>query len=153
MKNWAGNYSYRAAQAITPQSVPHVQELVAQHDRVRALGSRHSFTDVADTSGALLLLDQLPAQISVNASTASVTVSAGVRYAELARELHRQGWALEAMASLPHISVAGAIATGTHGSGDRTGTLSSAVCAVELVGPDGQLRTLTRADADFAAQL
>ncbi|UJH69552.1 D-arabinono-1,4-lactone oxidase [Ornithinimicrobium sp. INDO-MA30-4] len=91
----------------------------------------------------------MPAEIFVDASTASVSVSAGLRYAELASELHRQGWALEAMASLPHISAAGAISTGTHGSGDATGTLSSAVRAVELVGPDGELRRLERGDVDF----
>jgi xylitol oxidase len=94
-------------------------------------------------------LDGLPAETEVDASASTVTVSAGTRYAELAAELHRQGFALGNLASLPHISVAGSCATGTHGSGDVRPCLAAAVRGVELVGPDGEARWLRRGDDAF----
>ena len=95
--------------------------------KIRALGSRHSFNDIADTAGTLVVLDRLDAGISVDAQNMTVTVSGGTRYGTLAAELPRRGFALHNLASLPHISVAGAVATATHGSGDRNGNLATAV--------------------------
>ncbi len=69
--------------------------------------------------------------------------------ASVAEQLHEQGWALANLASLPHISVAGAVATGTHGSGDRNGSLAAAVQHLDLLGADGEIRRLDRADPDF----
>lgn len=148
--NWAGNHTYRAARLVRPRSDEELREVVARSTAVRAIGSRHSFSDLTDTTGTLLDLSGLPADIRVDEHAASVSVSGGVRYGELAAALQEQGWALGAMASLPHISVAGAVATGTHGSGDHTGSLASSVRALEVVAPDGSLRRLTRADPDFA---
>jgi len=79
----------------------------------------------------------------------TVTVGAGTRYGELAGWLAGRGWALHNLGSLPHISVGGATATGTHGSGDTNGSLSTAVRGLEIVGPDGALRTLRAGDPEL----
>ncbi|MEV0608283.1 FAD-binding protein [Polymorphospora rubra] len=147
--NWAGNHTYRAAGVCEPASVDELREVVARENRVRALGSRHSFTDIGDTAGLLVSLAGLPADVEIDPDRRQVTVGGGARYGEVAEALHAKGWALANLASLPHISVAGAVATGTHGSGDRNGSLATAVAAVEIVGPDGAVRRLTRADPDF----
>ena len=153
LTNWAGNHTYDAERVHQPTTVEELQQIVAAADRVRALGTRHAFTDLADTSGTLVSMLDLPADVEVDEATSSVRVAGGVRYGQLADELARQGWALATMASLPHISVAGAVATGTHGSGDRTGSLAAAVSGLEIVGPDGELRRVVRGDADFAGSV
>jgi xylitol oxidase len=147
--NWAGNVTYGARGIHRPASLEELQGLVASTDRIRALGSRHSFTALPDSEGELVQLDALPAGIEVDPASRSVSVGAGVRYGELAAHLHREGWALANLASLPHISVAGTVATGTHGSGDGNRPLSAAVRGLDLVGPDGNLRTWRRGDPDF----
>jgi alditol oxidase len=146
--NWSGNYAYRASALHHPGSVEELQELIAGARALRALGSRHSFTSIAD-SAELVALDRLPAEIVVDGTAETVTVAGHTTYAELADALNRVGLALHTMASLPHISVAGAIATGTHGSGDRKGNLATAVRAVELVDAAGELRRVTSGDPDF----
>ena len=131
--------------------------MVAASPAVRALGSRHSFSDLPDTPGTLVDLTDLPAGLRVvedaTGGGAAVSVSAGIRYGELASALQDRGLALAAMASLPHISVAGAVATGTHGSGDRTRSLAAAVRALEVVGADGTVRRLERGEPDFAGSV
>ena len=124
-------------------------EVVARSTAVRAIGSRHSFSDLTDTTGTLLDLAGLPAGIRLDDDSTAVSVGGGVRYGDLAVALEEQGRALAAMASLPHISVAGAVATGTHGSGDRTPSLAAAVRALEIVGPGGVLRRVRRGEPDF----
>ncbi|MFE4230622.1 FAD-binding protein [Arthrobacter sp. NPDC056886] len=152
-RNWAGNYGYQAQQIAHPASVAELQELVAGAGKVRALGSRHSFNDIADTSGTLVVLDTLDAGISVDTQNMTVTVNGGTRYGTLAAELQRHGFALHNLASLPHISVAGAVATATHGSGDGNGNLATAVAALELVSADGTLVTARRGDPEFAGMV
>lgn len=147
--NWAGNLTYGASRVHSPSTAQELQDLVAQADRIRALGSRHSFNDVADTTGELVSLAGLPPLVEVDRDSRTVTVGAGMRYGDLAEKLHRKGWALHNLGSLPHISVAGAVATATHGSGDRNGNLATAVAAVQLVGGDGELVTLRRGEPDF----
>lgn len=149
LTNWAGNVTYGAARVHRPESVEEVRRVVAGSRRVRALGSGHSFSLVADTSGDLVRLDGLPPLVEIDTARSTVTVGAGMRYAEVAAELHRNGFALPNMASLPHISVAGSCATGTHGSGDGRRCLSASVVALELVGPDGGLAELRRGDDGF----
>jgi len=148
-RNWAGNYGYQAPRITHPASVAELQDLVAGTAKIRALGSRHSFNDIADTAGTLVVLDKLDAGISVDPQNMTVTVSGGTRYGTLAAELQRQGFALHNLASLPHISVAGAVATATHGSGDGNGNLATAVAALELVTADGTVVTARRGDAGF----
>jgi len=145
--NWAQSYTYRASSIEQPTTVEAVQELVARAPHVRALGTRHSFTALADSSGILVNLAKLDLEPHIEGST--VVVPGGMRYGELAAWLHERGFALHNLASLPHISVAGAIATGTHGSGDSNGTLAAAVASIDLVTASGDLVTLRRGDPDF----
>ncbi|GHC73207.1 putative xylitol oxidase [Nocardiopsis terrae] len=144
VRNWAGNLTYASPRIHRPTSLGELSALVRDSPRIRALGSGHSFNGVADSGHDLLRLDALPEEIEVDPSASTVTVAAGVRYAELSAALHREGWALGNLASLPHISVAGSCATGTHGSGDRQRCLSAAVRGLELVGPDGGTVRLSR---------
>ncbi|HET7195969.1 MAG TPA: FAD-binding protein [Nocardioides sp.] len=147
-RNWAGNYSYKAP-VVRPQSVDEVQSLVATHERVRALGTRHSFTDIADTDGVLVSLQGLPLALRIDEPRRTASVSGGTTFHTLTRQLYRQGWALPTLASLPHISVAGAIATGTHGSGKQVKSLAAMVSALEVVRADGELRRIARDDPEF----
>ena len=147
MQNWAGNVTYSAQGLLLPRSVEEAQELIAGTDSVRPLGTRHSFSLVADSTGALLSTEHLDRIVELGETT--VTVEAGIRYGELSSALHEHGLALANLASLPHISVGGAIATGTHGSGCRERSLAAAVSALELVGADGSIRRLRRGDDDF----
>ncbi len=147
MRNWAGNVTYRAANVLRPHSVEEAQELVAATDRLRPLGTRHSFSAVADSTDALLSTEQLDAIVEVGHET--VTVEAGIRYGELGSALHERGLAVANYASLPHISVGGAIATSTHGSGTGNQSLAAAVSSLELVQADGSLVRLQRGEPDF----
>ena len=149
VRNWAGNVTFAARQVLRPRSVDELQELVAASHRLRPLGSAHSFSPVADTGGDLVSLADLPPRVEVSADGGSVTVSAGLRYGELAPRLHEAGRALHNMGSLPHICIAGAVATGTHGSGDGNGALATAVRALDLVLPSGELVHVDRSTPWF----
>jgi xylitol oxidase len=144
MRNWAGNYEYRARTVHRPGSVEELQEIVSGASRIRALGSRHSFTDIGD-SDELVALDGLPGDVEIGDGT--VTVPGHLRYGDVAQRLKPEGLALHNLGSLPHISVAGAIATATHGSG--TGNLATAVAALELVTSSGELVSFRRGEPDF----
>ena len=137
MRNWAGNTTYATDRVLAPRSVAEAQEMVARSEVLRALGTRHSFSRVADTSGVLLSTEHLNRIVEVRERT--VVVEAGIRYGELGRVLARHGLALSNYASLPHISVGGAVATATHGSGARNQSLASSVAALDLVCADGTL--------------
>lgn len=147
--NWAGNIEFQAARLAQPTSLDELRDLVASSDRVRVLGTGHSFNTLSDTTGTLIRLDRLPLSLSIDEASATATVPAGARYAEVATQLHQAGFALANLASLPHISVAGAVATGTHGSGDRSRTLADAVVGLEFVDASGEVRRLAAGDADF----
>jgi xylitol oxidase len=149
MWNWAGNYSFTASRLHRPTSISDLQRLVAASQKIRAIGTRHSFNGVADTTGDLVDLSGLDPEIVIDRERMLVSVGGGASYTVLGARLHREGFALHNLASLPHISLAGAISTATHGSGDRNQTLSSAVAGVELVLSDGSLRHVVRGDADF----
>lgn len=146
LRNWAGNYSYSAANLHFPKTVPDVQALVRSCRKVKALGSRHSFNDIADSPEDLISLEYFDRLVEIDYERRVVTVDAGIRYGELCRQLHREGHALHNLASLPHISVAGACATATHGSGDRNGNLATVVAALELVTASGEVVVLSRED-------
>ncbi|MEU4602831.1 D-arabinono-1,4-lactone oxidase [Kribbella sp. NPDC023972] len=150
LTNWAGNISF-AGPLQRPRSVPELQELVAGAEKVRVLGTGHSFNKIADSTGTLVSVADLPQVVEVGDSC--VTVSAGLRYGEITAALQSRGLALHNLGSLPHISVAGACATGTHGSGDTNGPLADAVRAITFVNAAGELVTLTRDDAEFAASV
>ncbi len=146
--NWSGNYVYRARAIHAPGTTEQLQDTVAALPRLRVLGSRHSFTDIVD-SDELVSLENMPRETLVDRESMTVSVTGGVRYGELAEDLAREGLALANLASLPHISVAGAVATATHGSGDRNGNLATAVAWLELVTSDGSIVRVTRGDPDF----
>ncbi|MFD4326218.1 FAD-binding protein [Nocardioides sp. NPDC058538] len=145
---WARSYDYTARELARPRSVEDVRDLVRREPRLRALGSRHSFTDLADTPGVLVSLDGLGTSPSLAGDV--VRVPGGMRYGELAAWLQEHGRALPNLASLPHISVAGAVATGTHGSGVGNGSLATSVTALEIVDGRGDLVRLEVGSPDFA---
>ena len=142
--NWAGNYVYGAAQIHRPKTIEQLQEHVNQSSKLKALGTRHSFNDIADSAGDLISLEHFNKILDLDRKNHTVTVEAGVRYGELGGWLHERGYALHNLASLPHISIAGACATGTHGSGDQHGNLATAVGSVEMVTADGEIILLSR---------
>ncbi len=115
---------------------------------VHVLGSRHSFNDIAD-SLELISLENLPADVVVNHEAQTVSCAAGVTYGTLVKTLNNDGVALHTLASLPHISVAGAVATATHGSGVTCGNLATAVAGLELVTSSGEIIQASRGDPDF----
>jgi xylitol oxidase len=147
--NWAGNVVFGARRLHRPGSVDEVRELVAAGGPIRVLGSGHSFNRMADTDGELVSLAGLPRVVEIAADRRSVRVDGGIRYGELVGRLAEQGLALHNTASLPHISVAGAVATATHGSGVGNTNLAAAVCALEFIDGGGAPVTLTRADDDL----
>lgn len=146
--NWAGNYSYRATQLHEPETFDDLRAIVASAPRIHALGSRHCFNEIADAT-ELVSLDRIAPVIDIDESAKTVAVSGNVRYGDLAVALENAGLALPNMASLPHITVAGAIATATHGSGDRNGNLATPVRALELVTSDGDVCHVAQGDDAF----
>jgi alditol oxidase len=142
--NWAGNYTYLAQRRHEPASIGELQELVTNSRSLRALGSRHSFNDIADTTGDQVSLRRMPRVFELDRVAGTLTVDGGVRYGEISGPLHAAGYALNNLASLPHISVAGACATATHGSGDRIGNLATIVSGLEVVVASGEIVRLAR---------
>ncbi|TWD82385.1 xylitol oxidase [Kribbella amoyensis] len=149
MRNWAGNITFSAGELAQPGTVAELQELVGAGEHVRVLGTGHSFNRIADTPGTLISVAALPKLIEIAPDRRSVRVAAGLRYGEITAELEANGLALHNLGSLPHISVAGACATGTHGSGDTNAPLAAAVVWTEFVGADGELVSLDRSHPDF----
>ena len=158
LTNWAGNLEYHADQRFKPTTIQQVQDIVTKEPCIRALGSRHSFNTIADTTATQISLEHQTARGIINESSASggkahsVIVGAGVRYGTLAPWLDAKGFALHNLASLPHITVVGAVSTATHGSGVHNGNLATAVGALEIVTADGKVLMLSRGrdDANFA---
>lgn len=148
LKNWSGNLEYSTHHVTYPKSVTEVQELVKKTGRLKVLGTRHCFNTIADSKDLLLSTKNLNKIISLDTKAHTVTVEGGIKYGELCPYLDGHGYALHNLASLPHISVAGACATATHGSGVANKNLSSVVAGLEMVTADGGLHTLSRADGD-----
>jgi len=144
MNNWAGNITYGTQAIDEAATVDAVRDGVKAHERMKVLGTRHSFNRIADSADRLVAVTGLD-DVSIDAEAKTVTAGAGVTYGRLAPVLHEQGWALHNLASLPHISVAGSISTGTHGSGETNGSLASAVSGIEFVRAGGELERLSRA--------
>jgi alditol oxidase len=142
--NWAGNFQYNTENLLQPENVSQLQEMVRAASKIRALGSRHSFNSIADSNTAQVSTAQFSKLMEINTAESTVTVAGGMRYGELCTFLHEKGYALHNLASLPHISIAGACATATHGSGVNNGSLASAVAAIEFVNARGDLLSLSR---------
>lgn len=141
--NWAGNYRYKAKHLYRPETIGEVQDLVRRFDSVKALGSRHCFNDIADSPVALVSTEKLD-HFEIDETAMTVTLGSGLRYGQFCPQLHARGYALHNLASLPHISVAGACATATHGSGVSNGNLGTAVSELEFIAGTGELVTLSR---------
>ena len=151
LQNWAKNYTYKAPNYHEPTNVEELQELVKNLDKQKALGSRHCFNNIADSPGNQISTRKLNKVLAINGENKTLTVEAGARYGDFCTELHAKGYALHNLASLPHITVAGACTTATHGSGVTNGNLATSVRAVELITPRGELVTLDRQHPDFPA--
>ena len=146
--NWAGSHTYAAPSFVEPTTIDELRDVVASSEKVRALGSRHSFNDLADTPGTLIGTSRLPHSVEV-IDEDTIAVAPWMKYGEIATALKPLGLALHNLASLPHISVAGAIATGTHGSGDRNSNLAGAVAGLTFITADGSVRELQPVDEEF----
>ena len=147
--NWARNVAFQAKSFAEPVSLDELRAIVGRSDRVRALGTRHSFSRIADTTGTHVSLAGLPPLIEIDSAARRVRVGGGILYTELAPRLTAAGWALPNLASLPHITVAGACATATHGSGDGNGNLATPVVELEMVTAAGDMVTIDNKHSDF----
>ena len=147
--NWSGTVNFRDSEFASPSSIAEIQSLVVSSAKIRARGSAHCFNEIADTSAIAISLEDLSNEIEIDKDKRTVRVPAGMKYGELAVALHERGWAIHNMASLPHISVAGAVATATHGSGVGNGNLATAVKSLEVVLPDGSLQRISEGAANF----
>jgi FAD-linked oxidoreductase len=151
-RNWAGNVAARPVRQATPGSAAEVaaevQRAAAGGLTVRMTGSGHSFTPVAATDGVLLRPDRLTAIRSVDAQAGLVTVEAGCRLDVLNAYLLAHRLSLANMGDIQVQTVAGAVQTGTHGTGRDIGGMAAQVAGLELVRADGSIVTVTEQDAD-----
>lgn len=141
--NWAGNLTYHADHLDSPRTLDELREILRRSNKLRALGSRHSFNTIADSQVRQVSLAHFDS-IDIDAAARTVTVGAGVRYGDFAPQLDAAGFAVHNLASLPHITVAGAVSTATHGSGVHNGNLATAVSGIEFVTANGDVIHLSR---------
>jgi len=149
LTNWAGNLRYHAKQVVYPETIDQLRQAVLSLKGGKALGSKHSFNTVADTTETLISTSKLNKPISLDKEKNLVWTEAGIKYGDLALWIDQRGYAIHNLASLPHISVAGACATATHGSGGTNGNLSSAVEAIEIMKADGSLVSFDKSNPKF----
>ncbi len=142
--NWAGNLKYSAEHLYKPVSIEQLQELVRQCENLRTLGTTHCFNKIADSKYNQISVRTFDTILSLDQNGMTATIGAGASYGQICTELYQKGYALHNLASLPHISVAGAIATATHGSGINNGNLGSVVSAMEFIDASGELQYLSR---------
>ena len=147
--NWSGTVTFGDSNTFAPATTAELAEIIANNPKVRARGSAHCFNAIADTDAISVTFENLPHELVIDKEKQIVTVSAGIKYGELAVALEKRGWALHNMASLPHISVAGAIATATHGSGVGNGNLATAVRGLEVILPDGSFKKINSDSPEF----
>jgi xylitol oxidase len=144
LKNWAGNIEYGTDKLYSATSVEQAQEFVKKYARLKVLGTRHCFNHIADSTDEFLSLRPMDKVLSLDAQARTVTIPANMSYGQLSPYLHEHGFALRNLASLPHISVAGACATATHGSGEKNGNLATSVSAFEMITAAGDIVKLSR---------
>lgn len=144
LKNWAGNLEYGTSRLTTAESMQEVQDFVRSQKKLKVLGTRHCFNEIANSTDQFLSLKAMDNVVALDPDARTVTVEAGMTYGQLCPYLDGKGWALHNLASLPHISIAGACSTATHGSGDHNGNLATAVSALEFVDAAGNVVKLSR---------
>ena len=144
LKNWAGNLEYGTDRLYSANSLEQVRSYVKKQNNLKVLGTRHCFNNIADSTDNFLSLKPMDELVALEAEGRTVTVGAGMTYGQLCPLLHRKGFALHNLASLPHISIAGAVSTATHGSGEKNGNLATAVSALEIVTADAEVVKLSR---------
>ena len=144
LKNWAGNVEYSTENLYSSASAEEAQEFVKKHTHLKVLGTRHCFNNIADSKDQFLSMKLLDKVVELDVEKRTVTLGAGMTYGQLCAYLHSKGFALHNLASLPHISVAGACSTATHGSGEKNGNLATAVAALEMVTAAGGVIKLSR---------
>lgn len=147
--NWAGNHQFTAQEVIYPTSLEQVQTAVARSTQIKAVGARHSFNAIADGPATQICLAEMPQTVEIHPDGKTATVAAGMTYGQACAALHSAGYAIHNMASLPHITLGGAVATATHGSGDKNGNLATAVAGQTLICADGTRLDLARDTGDL----
>ena len=144
LKNWAGNLVYSTDRLHSADSLEEVRSYVKEQHQLKVLGTRHCFNNIADSTHNLLSLKSMDEVVALDPAAHRVTINAGMTYGQLCPYLHSKGFALHNLASLPHISIAGACSTATHGSGEKNGNLATAVSALEIVTAAGDVVKLSR---------
>ena len=144
LKNWAGNLEYSTDRLYATTSLEQVQDHVKKENKLKVLGTRHCFNNIADSKDAFLSLKAMNQVVAIDSGKRTVTVGAGITYGQLCPYLDSKGFALHNLASLPHISVAGACSTATHGSGEKNGNLATAASGLEMVTAAGEVVNLSR---------
>lgn len=149
LHNWAESINYSTKRVYYPASNDEIQRIISSNKKLKCLGSKHSFSRIADTDGVLVSTSKMKNIIEFNEAEKTITIEPGITYGELAVFLQQKGYALQNLASLPHISIAGACATATHGSGNENGVLASSVVALDIVDGKGQTHQIKANDSDL----
>jgi len=144
LTNWAGNFEYSTDHLFPAHSLEQITSYAKKRKQFKVLGTRHCFNNIADSTHGFLSLKSMDEVVALDAEAQTVTLGAGMTYGQLCPYLHSKGFALHNLASLPHISVAGACSTATHGSGEKNGNLATAVSALEMVTADGEMLRVSR---------
>ena len=144
LQNWAGNLEYSTDRLYSANSLERVRSYVKRQSKLKVLGTRHCFNNIVDSTHNFLSLKSMDEVVALEPEAHTVTVDAGMTYGQLCPYLHSKGYALHNLASLPHISIAGACSTATHGSGEKNGNLATAVSALEIVTAAGEVVKLSR---------
>ncbi|MET8810457.1 D-arabinono-1,4-lactone oxidase [Streptomyces sp. NPDC004549] len=147
-RNWGGNVTARPARQVTPASVAELAAEIrrAADDglRVKAVGTGHSFTSIAATDGVQIRPELLTGIREIDRTAMTVTVEAGTPLKRLNAALAREGLSLANMGDIMEQTVAGAVSTGTHGTGRESGSIAAQITALELVTADGSVLTCSR---------
>lgn len=146
--NWAGTVDCRPARLAEPAGLDELRALVAQAGKVRVAGAGHSFTPLVATDGLLLSLRGLAGILGFDRAGLTATIAAGTCIADLGAELQSAGLALANQGDVDVQTLAGAISTGTHGTGAALGSLSTMVAALTLVTAEGDLVNLDGSDPE-----
>jgi alditol oxidase len=144
LRNWSGNIEYGTDELYSAKAVGQVQEFIRKQKQLKVLGTRHCFNEIANSTHQFISLKEMDRVVTLDTNGRTVTVEGGLTYGHLSPYLDSKGWALHNLASLPHISIAGACSTATHGSGEKLGNLATAVSGMEIVNAEGEIVQLSR---------